>query len=288
MDASVYPDPSITSYRLVAMLFPHWTIVESQFSKSEWKALSDISSSLVDRGLVYSDDPYDTWKLAEEVGHLVGTQENWSMVPPNERIDRFLTVCSKGLGTLYKREERLENPVGPKKSPIPSPANSIPSSSTGSLDSSLPTAQIPAPLRIVTDAPSMSRSRSPYRNSLNDALNPYRVMSRDNTTGTPYESPPPIYTNHNFGVPTFGNYYSSSPMSSPTASLPWDSSDSGSSSHIAYGNSSPWTGGDVDGLYDAAETKFGSTMLKPPSSEPQTPPGLRRSQRNHAKKTYKG
>ncbi len=90
------------------MLFPHWSIVESQFSQSEWKALSDISSSLADRGLVYSDDPYDTWKLAEEVGHLVGTQENWSMYPANERLDRFLTVCSKGLGTLYKREKKIQ------------------------------------------------------------------------------------------------------------------------------------------------------------------------------------
>ncbi|KAK0238092.1 hypothetical protein EDD85DRAFT_568006 [Armillaria nabsnona] len=292
----LYPDPVITSYRLVAMLFPHWSIVESQFSQSEWKALSDISSSLADRGLVYSDDPYDTWKLAEEVGHLVGAQENWAMYPANERLDRFLTVCSKGLGTLYKREKKFQHRIVPKKTgrsaslaSLPHDGqNSTPSSSTLLPSSSLPITQTPPALRIITDVPFISRSCSPYQNSLTDALNPYRVMSRDNTTGTPYEIPPPIYTNHSFGAPNFGTSYSS-PMSSPSSSssLPRDSSDPGSSgSHIAYGNSNAWNGNNSNGLYNAAETKFGSTMLKP-SSEPQMPPGLRRSQRNHGKKTHK-
>ncbi|KAK0496021.1 hypothetical protein EDD18DRAFT_227826 [Armillaria luteobubalina] len=291
-----YPDPVITSYRLVAMLFPHWSIVESQFSQSEWKALSDISSSLADRGLVYSDDPFDTWKLAEEVGHLIGTQENWSMYPANERLDWFLTVCSKGLGTLYKRERKLQHPVGSKKisrsaslSSLPHDGQNPTSSSSTILPSSSPLAitQTPPALRIITDVPFMSR---PYRNSLSDALNPYRVMSRDNTTGTPYEIPPPIYTDHSFGAPRLGTNYSS-PMSSPSSDLPRDSSDPGSSgSHIAYGNSNAWNGNNSNGLHDAAETKFGSTMLKPSSSaesQPQTPPGLRRSQRSHAKKTHK-
>ncbi|KAK0480702.1 hypothetical protein IW261DRAFT_1474019 [Armillaria novae-zelandiae] len=291
----LYPDPVITSYRLVAMLFPHWSIVESQFSQSEWKTLSDISSSLADRGLVYSDDPYDTWNLAEEVGHLIGTQENWSMYPANERLDRFLTVCSKGLGTLYRQEKRFQHPVGPKKTSRPASLASLPhdgqnptSSSSTSLPSSSPPliTQTPPILRIITDVPYMSRSSSPYRNSLTDALNPCRMMSRDNTTGTPYEMPPPIYTNHSF----VGTKYSS-PMSSPSSGSPRDSSDPGSpGSHIAYGNSNAWNGNHSNGLYNAAETKFGSTILKPSSSaesQPQTPPGLRRSQRNHAKKTHK-
>ncbi|KAK0203738.1 hypothetical protein DFS33DRAFT_1333639 [Desarmillaria ectypa] len=281
------------------MLFPHWTVVESQFSESEWKALSDISSSLADRGLVYSDDPYDTWKLAEEVAHLVGTQADWFMFLPNERLDRFLTVCSKGLGTLYKREKKLEPLVGPKKTSRSASLASLPhdnQNSTPSSSTKLPSAPLPttktqtiAPLRIITDAPFMSRSCSPYRNSLTDALNPYRVMSRDNTTGVPYESPLPIYSNHNFGAPNLGTY-DSSPTSSPS-SLPRDSPDpDSSSSHIAYSNSNAWASNNSNGLYNAAETKFGSTMLKPSESEsePQpTPSGLRRSQRNHTNKTHK-
>ncbi|KAK0192645.1 hypothetical protein F5146DRAFT_513085 [Armillaria mellea] len=290
-----YPDPVITSYRIVAMLFPHWSIVESQFSQSEWKALSDISSSLADRGLVYSDDPYDTWQLAEEVGHLVGTPENWSMYEANERLDRFLTVCSKGLGTLYKREKKLQlSAISKKTGRFASHAslshdgqNSTPSSSAALPRSSPPITQTPPALRIITDVPFLNRSSSPYRNSLTDALNPYRAMSRDNTTGTPYEIPLPIHTSYSFGSPSLGTNYSS-PMTSPSSGLPRDSSDPGSSgSHIAYGNSNAWNDNNSNGLHGAAETKFGSTMLKPSSleSKPQTPPGLRRSQRTHAKKT---